>query len=211
LRIDYRTVFPDVIHPLEDLERHVRASGVERKLLELVEMRASQLNGCRHCVDRHAQNAAEMDADDDQLTEIGRWQQSDHFSPRERAALRWTELVTMLPMGDDADKAFDELNLHFEAPEIAALTGAVISAGAWNRLHLALGEASGPVEYLPPDPALSDPRARELVKELSRLEAELARVREAYRRAVEGPPGPRWYESGTIHPELDEQVIVPPG
>jgi AhpD family alkylhydroperoxidase len=134
LCIDYRTVFPDVIHPLE--ERHVRASGVERKLLELVGMRASQLNGCRHCVDRHAQNAAEMDADDDQLTEIGRWQQSDHFSPRERAALRWTELVTMLPMGDDADKTFDELNLHFEAPEIAALTGAVISAGAWNRLHL---------------------------------------------------------------------------
>ena len=64
---------------------------------------------------------------------------------------------------------------------------------------------------MPPDPALSDPRARELVKELARLEAELARVREAYRRAVEGPPGPRWYDSGTIHPELDDQVIVPPG
>jgi hypothetical protein len=64
---------------------------------------------------------------------------------------------------------------------------------------------------VPPDPALNDPRARELVKELSRLEVELARVREAYRRAVEGPPGPRWYESGTIHPELDDQAIVPPG
>jgi AhpD family alkylhydroperoxidase len=195
---------------MEDLERHVRASGVERKLLELVEMRASQLNGCRHCVDRHAQNAAEMGANDDQLTDVGRWQESDHFSPRERAALRWSELVTM-PIGDDADKAFDELCQHFDAQEAVVVTAAVISANSWNRLHLALGEPRGPVEYVPPDPALNDPRARELVKELRRLEVELARVREAYRRAVEGPPGPRWYESGTIHPELDDQAIVPPG
>jgi AhpD family alkylhydroperoxidase len=214
LRIDYQTVFPDAIHPLEDLERHVRASGVERKLLELVEMRASQLNGCRHCADGHAHNAAVMGEDDDRLVQVSRWRDSDCFNPRERAALHWSEMLTLLPMGDDdvdVDTAFAELSEQFEPREIVAVTGAVLSANSWNRLHLGLGEPSGMVEYVPPDPSLSDPLVRKLAIELGRLEAELARVREAYRRAVEGPPGPRWYESGSIHPELDDQVIVPPG
>jgi AhpD family alkylhydroperoxidase len=211
LRIDYRAIFPDAIHPLEDLERHVRASGVERKLLEMVEMRASQLNGCRHCVDRHAHNAAAMGESDERIIQVSRWRDADCFSPRERAAFLWTEVLTMLPLGDDSGRAFDEVSEQFEPKEVIAVTGAIIAVNGWNRLHLGLGDPTGPVDYVRADPSLRDPEVRKLATELGRLEAELARVREAYRRAVEGPPGPRWYESGTIHPELDDPVIVPPG
>jgi AhpD family alkylhydroperoxidase len=209
LRLDYRVVFPDAIHPLEDIERHVRASGIERTLIAMVGMRASQLNGCLHCVDRYAQNAAALGEDDQRLIEVSTWLESDRFSPRQRAALRWTDLLTMLPLSEDLSEAFDELSQQFQPKEVVALTAAVIAANSWNRLHLGLGEPSGPVAYAEPIPDLTHPRVRKLAARLSELEVELASVREAYRRAVEGHPGPRWYESGTIHPELDDPAIAP--
>jgi AhpD family alkylhydroperoxidase len=209
LRIDYRNVFPEAIHPLDDMERHAQGSGVERRLLELVAMRASQLNGCRHCVDRYATNAAAMGEDAQRLMALGHWQDADGFSARERAALRWSEVLTLLHMTDDSSGAFDELSEQFAPKEIVALTAAIIAANGWNRLHLGLGEPTGPVGYAEPDPALTDPRVRRLAVQLTQLEVELARVREAYRVAVEGPPGPRWYQSGTIHPELDDPAIAP--
>ena len=211
MRIDYRVVLPEAVYALSNLDEVARTTPLDRKLLELVEIRASQLNGCRHCVDLHASNATVLGEDAEKLALVSSWRDAAVFSERERAALAWCEELTSLSANGGVPETFDLLIPEFEPKEIVALTASIIAVNGQNRLHLGLGPPSGGIEFAAPLAAKEDPRVRHLVPRLSELEAELAKVREEYRRLVEGPPGPRYYESGTIHPELDDQAITPPG
>jgi hypothetical protein len=116
----------------------------------------------------------------------------------ERAAFDWCEELTLLPDAGTSSGAYDRLTMWFDPREIIALTTAIIAINGWNRLHVGLGAPSGPV-----DAAASmdsggrmDPRVSRRAARLRKLGAELAKVREDYRRAIEGPPGPRDCDSG---------------
>ena len=212
MRVDYRVVFPEAVHPLRELDQHARAV-LERPLVELVGLRVSQLAGCRHCVQQYAQNAGALGTDDARLLQLSGWREGKLFTQRERAALGWSEVLTMLPVIGSSEEAYQALTTQFDEREIVALTGAVIAANGWNRLHIGLGTPSGAIEHgteTTQAPA-SDPGTRQLTNRLKELEAELATAREEYRRMVDGPSGPRYYQSGAIHPELDDQTIAPPG
>lgn len=215
MRIDYRAVFPEAIDALRELDIHAQTVLSDRKLLELVRLRVSQLNGCPHCIRLYADNASLAGENPQRLMLLRVWQDTAVFDRRQRAALRWAELLTTLPMTISSKDAFEDLKGHFSDKQVVALTVAILAVNSWNRLHLGLGDPSGPVNQTRPILAGNDtsqsPRARALLNRLDELEAEIAAARQDYRRLVESPPGPRFYETGTIHPELDDPAIVPPG
>ena len=209
MRIDYRVVFPTVAYALDDIELRARTSGLERTTLELVGVRVSQLNGCRHSADMHGDNAVAFGMSAELVARVSAWHNTSDFSEGDRAALRWAELLTRLPMTDDPAVALGQLSAQFDEREVVALTGMVIAVNGRNRLHLGLGEPDGEAQRQARSVAAQDPVVQRLAAELERVEAEVARVREDYQRAVRGPPGPRWYQSGSIHPELDDPAIAP--
>jgi hypothetical protein len=138
------------------------------------------------------------------------WQSSSAFSESERAAMTWCEALTHLPT--ITDDAYEDVSARFDDEEVVGLTVAIIAINAWNRLRVGLDGPKAEHEHLHSPPFSTrpvDPRALELAEHLRRLESEISQVREEYRRAVSGPPSPRYYESGTIHPELDDQGITP--
>jgi AhpD family alkylhydroperoxidase len=217
VRVDYRVVFPEAVDALKNLEVQAQAVVLDRKLLELVGLRVSQLNGCHHCVNLHATNAGALGERTERVLAVNQWQDSALFGARERAALGWGETLTLLPLSGDSSEAYEALAAEFKPKEIVALTAAMIAVNGENRLHIGLGEPSGSVERAPaapaapPDHSGTDPRVRSLAARLEELNRELAKVREDYRRAIERTAGPPSYKSGTIHPELDDQAIAPPG
>jgi AhpD family alkylhydroperoxidase len=215
VRIDYRVVFPESVGALRDLDLQAQTVLFDRKLIELTRLRVSQLNGCPHCIRLYADNASIAGENFERLMLLRVWQDTAVFDRRERAALRWSEVLTTLPMTGSSEEAFEDVKAHFSDKEVVALTVAILAVNSWNRLHLGLGDPSGAASQTRPilaghDTSLS-PRARALLARLEDLEAEIASARTDYRRVAEGPPGPRFYETGTIHPELDDPAIVPPG
>jgi AhpD family alkylhydroperoxidase len=116
------------------LQAHVDACGLEHELLELVKLRASYINGCAYCVDMHTKDARAAGETEQRLYAVPVWRETPFFTPRERAALAWTEAVTDLPRSDIDDDLFAEVRAHFDEPELAELTLAVIAINGWNRL-----------------------------------------------------------------------------
>jgi AhpD family alkylhydroperoxidase len=210
LRVDYRVILPTAAHALKKLDEVARSVPLEPRLLELMRLRASQINGCAQCVELHAKTARSLGEDEGRLALVSVWHDSASFTTRERAALGWCEALTTLP-GGATERAYEELSTSFKDDEIVALTLAVIAINGWNRLRIGLdGPATaGRAADAQAEGEVPDPRARELAERLRRLGAEIAQTREDYRRATEGPPSPRYYESGTVHPELDDQSITP--
>ena len=118
--------------------RHVAASGLDHGLLHLVEVRASQLNGCAFCMDMHATAALEGGESQRRLNLLAAWREAPGFSPRERAALAWTEALTELGRHAVDDALYATLRQHFSEQELVDLTYAVALINAWNRLGVAL-------------------------------------------------------------------------
>jgi AhpD family alkylhydroperoxidase len=139
VRIDYRLELPATVDALRNLEAQAQVVVGDRKLLELVALRVSQLNGCRHCVNLHAAQAGAVGERPERVPALSAWQDSSQFTAQERAALQWGETLTLLPMSGDSSAAYEALKAQF------------------------------------------------------------------------APPGPRYYQSGTIRPELDDPAIAPPG
>ena len=196
-RVDYHVVLPAAAEALRELDAVTRMVSLEPQLLELIRLRASQLNGCGFCVQLHTGRAQTLGEDERRLAEVGAWRDTAAFSVRERAALNWCEAVTLLPTNDAADDAFDQVAASFEPQEVVALTLAVIAINGWNRLHLALGEPSHAAKRpASPSPtkATTDPRLAKLAAGLEELEERIAQVRDDFRHATEGPPHPRYYE-----------------
>ncbi|HEX5309061.1 MAG TPA: carboxymuconolactone decarboxylase family protein [Solirubrobacteraceae bacterium] len=151
MRIDYRRVFPQAVRAMGGLERAVRESPLEPELLELVRMRASQLNGCAYCLDMHSKDARAGGESEQRLYVLSGWREAPFYSARERAALAWCEALTLLAGGGAPDTVFEELARQFDEQEIVALTLAVVAINGWNRFALGLRPPVG--HYVSPHAA----------------------------------------------------------
>ncbi len=120
------------------LEGAVRSSGLEPLLLELVKLRASQINGCAYCMDMHGKDARARGEDEQRLHVLAGWREAPFYNARERAALAWCEALTLLPDTGAPDEVFAEVKQQFSEEEIAALTFQIVAINGWNRLAVGL-------------------------------------------------------------------------
>lgn len=142
-RVDYRTVAPEGFSALVTLERYTRASGLEASLLELVKLRASQINGCAYCIDMHTKDARARGESEQRLYAVAVWRETPFFSDRERAALAWTEAVTQVSGDRVSDEVYQFARQQFSEKELVDLTLAVIAINSWNRLAIAFRTVPG--------------------------------------------------------------------
>ena len=143
MRLDYRHVLPDATRAMSQLEDVVDASTLEPKLRELVKLRASQINGCAYCVDMHTKDAEAIGEDSQRLHLVAVWREAPVFSPRERAALAWTEALTLLSHTGAPDDVYDDVARQFSPDEQVALTLAIIAINGWNRLAVGFRQPVG--------------------------------------------------------------------
>jgi AhpD family alkylhydroperoxidase len=136
MRINYREVLPDAPKAMLGLER-VAFSGLDDpRLLNLIKIRASQINGCAYCVRLHAAEARELGETNERLDMVAVWREADCFGRAERAALAWCDALTMLADRGAPDGLYDELSRHFTAEQIVALTVSIVAINGWNRLNV---------------------------------------------------------------------------
>lgn len=128
---------PAAYQGMLQIYRHVRGSGLEHGLLNLIELRASQLNGCVFCMDMHATEALQGGEAPRRLHILAGWREATAFTPRERAALAWTEALTELPKHLVGDALYQATLAHFTEQELVDLTYAITLINAWNRLGVA--------------------------------------------------------------------------
>ena len=142
-RLNYQVVAPGAIKGMLELEKYVANSGLELSLYELVKIRASQLNGCGYCLDMHTKDARKAGETEQRLYLLSTWKETSFFTERERAALAWTEAVTMVSTNDVSDELYQEVNQHFSEKELVALTMAIVAINGWNRLAISFGTIPG--------------------------------------------------------------------
>src|SRR5512146_2300170 len=153
-RLDPMKVDPHAYQAMYGLERYVRQSGLETGLLELVKMRASQINGCAYCLDMHSKDARAHGESEQRLYTLPAWRETPFFTERERAALAWTEAVTLVGESHVPEDLFEATRRHFSEAELVSLTMAVVTINGWNRLSIAFGAVPGTYQ-----PAASQPKA----------------------------------------------------
>ena len=147
-RMNYYAAFPEGIAALTALGHVVNTSGLEQSLLELIKLRASQMNGCAFCIDMHSKDALAAGESAQRLFSLDAWREAPFFTPRERAALQWTESITNIQQGHAPDAVYNEARAHFSEEELARLTHAICLINTWNRMAIAFRPAVG--KYQPP-------------------------------------------------------------
>lgn len=136
-RFSYTTSSPNPYDPMHALESYLADCAIEEPLVHLVKLRASQINGCAYCIDMHWKDLRALGEPDLRLYLLDAWRESPQFTPRERAALAWTESVTRLADDHVPDAVYDEVRPHFDDRELADLTLVIATINAWNRLSVA--------------------------------------------------------------------------
>jgi AhpD family alkylhydroperoxidase len=142
-RLKYAQAAPEAAHAMSALENYFRESGLERSLLELVKIRASQINGCAYCLDMHTKDARANGETKQRIYTLSAWRETPFFSERERAALLWTETLTNLNQNDVPDEVFEAVRPHFSDEELVKLTMAIITINGWNRLSVGFRTVPG--------------------------------------------------------------------
>ena len=142
-RIDYQKFAHEPLHSLLAIERYLAASGIDPKLFHLIKLRASQINGCAYCIDMHSKDARAAGETEQRLYELNAWRETPFYSERERAALEWTEALTLISETHAPDDVFERVNAHFCEKEIVDLTYAIASINTWNRIAIALRAVPG--------------------------------------------------------------------
>jgi AhpD family alkylhydroperoxidase len=146
-RIDLMHVNPGIIKALIGLERQVRQAGFDERLLNLVRMRASQINGCAYCLDMHSKDARANGETEQRLYGLDAWRETPYYSARERAALEWTEALTLVAETRVPDDVYERVREQFSEDELAHLSLAVVAINGWNRLNIAARTVPG--DYVP--------------------------------------------------------------
>jgi len=150
-RLDWNAVAPDVAKAMQGLEECVykngRAAGLERSLLHLIKLRASQINGCAWCIDMHTKDARAEGETEQRLYLVSAWREAPFFSERERAALAWTEAVTLISQDHVPDEVYQYVRRHFTEKELVYLTLAIVAINGWNRLNVSMRTIAG--DYQP--------------------------------------------------------------
>jgi AhpD family alkylhydroperoxidase len=142
-RFRYATAAPGVYQAMLRLEEYVQHCGLERPLLRLIQTRASQINGCGFCLDMHTKDARADGESEQRLYLLAGWHEAPCYSERERAALEWTEAVTLVTDGHVPDAVYERVRPHFTEEELVNLTLAVTTINAWNRLNVAFRTPAG--------------------------------------------------------------------
>jgi AhpD family alkylhydroperoxidase len=146
-RIDFKKYYSSGLgKAMLGLQKEVDGSGLEPALVELLKLRASQINGCAYCIDMHWKDARARGETEQRLYGLDAWRESPYYSPRERAALAWTEAVTRIADTHAPDDVFRELTARFKEDEVVALTFAVVAINGWNRLMIGLRVPAGSYE-----------------------------------------------------------------
>jgi AhpD family alkylhydroperoxidase len=135
-RIDDKHVSPAAIKAMFHLQNTVDRCGLEHSLLELVKMRASQINGCAACLEMHFQDAKAAGETDERLHLLNAWREAPFYSDRERAALLWTETLTLVAEKGVPDEVFAEVREQFDEEELVNLTLAIVAINGWNRFNI---------------------------------------------------------------------------
>ncbi len=136
-RLNYAKAFPEGVHAVLNLEKVIRSSGLEPSLVELVKIRASQINGCAYCLDMHTKDARAAGETEQRLYTLSAWQEAPFYTPRERAALAWTEAITNIQQGHAPDPVYEEVRKQFSEDEMVKLTLAIAQINTWNRIAIA--------------------------------------------------------------------------
>lgn len=136
-RLNFFKSAPEVMKAMTTLEQQIARVSLEKPLVELVRLRASQINGCAYCIDLHAGDARKSGESERRLTALSAWRETPFFSERERAALEWTESLTLVAKRSVSDKVWETVQPQFTATEIVELTLVVTAINAWNRFAIA--------------------------------------------------------------------------
>ena len=142
-RIEYGKAAPGVPAAMSGLERYVHQSGLDPSLVELVKLRASQINGCAYCIDMHTKDARARGETEQRLYELNAWRETPFYTERERAALAWTEAVTLVSDGHVPDDVYEEARAQFGEKELVDLTLAIVAINGWNRLAISFRSVPG--------------------------------------------------------------------
>ena len=140
-------VNPGVVQSILGLERQVSKARFDRKLLDLVRMRASQINGCAYCLDMHSKDARAEGETEQRLFGLDAWRETPYYSDRERAALEWTEALTLVAESHVPDDVYERVRTQFSEDELAHLSLAIVAINGWNRLNIAARTVPG--TYVP--------------------------------------------------------------
>lgn len=147
-RINYSKNAPEAIKGLLEIEKYVEGSGLNRTVFELVKCRASQINGCAYCLDMHTKDARAAGETEQRLYLVSAWHEAPHlYTDKERAALAWTEALTLVSKNNIPDSLYEEVKKHFDENELIALTMAIVAINGWNRLAVAFKTPAG--SYVP--------------------------------------------------------------
>lgn len=147
-RIDYKQVAPAAFQAMRAFETFVHSCGLEPTLLELIKIRASQINGCAYCLDMHTKDTRAQGETEQRIYALNAWRETPFFTEKERAALAWTEAVTQVAESQVPDEVYELARKYFDARELVNVTAAIIAINGWNRL--AISFRSVPGTYQPP-------------------------------------------------------------
>ena len=142
-RLNYQEQSPALFKKLVELNMAISTSSIEQSIRDLVDIRASQLNGCAFCVDMHVKEATIHSERALRLHHLAAWRESTLFAPRERAALAWTEILTNLPAQGVPDDIYDRVRTQLSEKELSDLTFLVMAINAWNRVNVAFRVVPG--------------------------------------------------------------------
>ena len=146
-RLNPAKVAPGAYHAMLTLENYVAKTRLEPSLLELVRFRTSQINGCAYCLDMHSKDARAKGETEQRLYALSAWRETPFFTDRERAALDWTEALTLVSQTHAPDDVYERVRQRFTEEELVNLTMAIVAINGWNRI--AIGFRAVPGEYQP--------------------------------------------------------------
>ncbi len=142
-RFNYVKAAPGAFKAMLGLGQYLEGCGLEQSLLLLVDLRASQINGCAYCIDMHWKDLRVLGESEQRLYMLDAWRESPFYTEREKAALEWTEALTLLANGHVPDEVYEKVRPQFSEKELADLTLAVVSINGWNRLNISARTVPG--------------------------------------------------------------------
>lgn len=145
-RMDYFKVDAEAMKGLMEIEKYMSKSNFDKKLYHLIKLRASQLNGCAYCLDMHSKDAIKMGDTVQRLIGLDAWREAPYYTDKERAALEWTEAVTLVAKNEVSNKVYENVRKHFSEKELLQLTMGIIAINGWNRLAIPFRTPAGTYE-----------------------------------------------------------------
>ncbi len=142
-RIHYQKTAPGAMQALYGLEKYLRSCGLEPGLIDLVKLRASRINGCAYCVDMHSKDLRAAGESEERVFSLPVWREAPYYTDRERAALSWTEAVTLVSKDHVPDDVYAWARQQFSEKELVDLTAAIVTINGWNRFAISFRKPAG--------------------------------------------------------------------